>query len=168
MGVAIYNQWDKKNKEVSVVKEEEKAPIGLEPKQTAPDFILKSLQDENVQLSGYKGKKVMINFWATWCPPCRVEIPELNKFYENKNENEEILAVNLTTTETNASGIQGFVQDYSMNFPILLDESGTVSQTYMAASIPTSYFIDSNGHVYYKHTGPLTESQVRDIFDDMK
>lgn len=174
IGIALFNQWDKKQKlkdaatKTNETSEAKNTTVGLEPNQTAPNFVLKNMQEEVVQLSDYKGKKVMVNFWATWCPPCRVEIPELNTFYKNKNENEEILAVNLTTEEKSPSAIEEFVQEYEMEFPILLDENGNVGKMYTAFTIPTSYFIDSNGKVYYKHVGPLTESQVRDIFDEMK
>src|SRR5690625_5188421 len=78
--------------------EEEDPVVGLEKGNLAPDFELETIEGETVKLSDYRGEKVMLNFWATWCPPCRAEMPDMQKFHENHDEG-VILAVNLTETE---------------------------------------------------------------------
>ncbi|WP_185806871.1 peroxiredoxin family protein [Bacillus salinus] len=122
----------------------------------AQDFELQTLDGKLVKLSDYQGKKVLLNFWATWCPPCKVEIPEMIRFYEENQEDIEILAVNLDPK----SDVKAFANDYSMNFPILLDEGSRVQRMYQVLTIPTSYFIDTNGVIQIKHTGPLSEGDM--------
>ncbi|WP_267902155.1 peroxiredoxin family protein [Lentibacillus cibarius] len=80
--------------------------VGLQKGNIAPDFELTTLEGEQVSLSDYRGQRVVLNFWASWCPPCKAEVPDLQKFYENKDV--EILAVNLTKTETRRSDCNGF------------------------------------------------------------
>lgn len=127
--------------------------IGLGKGETAPDFKLKNLEGETVSLSDYKGKRVLVNFWATWCPPCREEIPDLQKLYDS--EDVVILAVNLTDTEENEENIADFVDSYEMTFPVLLDESSDVSSAYQVYAYPTSYMIDSNGHIQFIALGAM-------------
>lgn len=123
---------------------------------TAPDFELKTLDGKPAKLSDYKGKRVILNIWATWCPPCREEMPDMQRFYEKyKNQNVEILAVNLleagSLRETKA-----FVQEFGIQFPVLLDENSKVSGMYHATAIPTSFLIDSNGIIRHKIVGAMS------------
>jgi peroxiredoxin len=131
--------------------------IGTNKGQVAPDFELLSITGNKVKLSDLRGKTVILNFWATWCPPCRAEIPEMQKFYENnKNNNVEILAINLTNTESSPDTVKDFVRDNGMTFNILLDKQGKIGNLYGAITIPTSYIIDKNGIIRGKHVGPMS------------
>ncbi|WP_130860286.1 redoxin domain-containing protein [Gracilibacillus phocaeensis] len=132
--------------------------VGLEVGNLAPDFQLATLSGETVALSDYRGSKVMLNFWATWCPPCRVEMPDMEKFHQDTEI--EILAVNLTETEPNTKQVQQFVNEYGLSFPILLDEVIEVANTYAIQPIPTSFMIDSEGIIQFKTFGPLTYDQM--------
>ncbi|WP_066186128.1 redoxin domain-containing protein [Gracilibacillus timonensis] len=132
--------------------------VGLEVGNLAPDFQLATLSGETVALSDYRGSKVMLNFWATWCPPCRVEMPDMEKFHQDTEI--EILAVNLTETEPNTEQVQQFVNEYGLSFPILLDEVIEVANTYAIQPIPTSFMIDSEGIIQFKTFGPLTYNQM--------
>ncbi|MFC0189754.1 peroxiredoxin family protein [Fictibacillus aquaticus] len=142
---------------------------GLGPGDTAPDFLLENLEGQTVSLKDYRGKKVILNFWATWCPPCRKEMPDMQKFY-NKNQDSdiEILAVNLTHSEKNKSDISEFTDEYGVTFPILLDEKGETVKQFKAAAIPTTYFIDTEGTVQKVYVGPVSESYLEHIGSKLK
>lgn len=124
---------------------------GLEKNQMAPDFELATLTDETVRLSDYRGKKVILNFWASWCPPCRVEMPHMENYYEENKEaeNVEIIAVNMTKTERGGDDkierVEDFVQENKLTFPILLDETGEVMKLYQIMAYPTTYIINPEG-----------------------
>ncbi|RKQ37294.1 redoxin domain-containing protein [Oceanobacillus halophilus] len=139
--------------------------VGLDIGNLAPDFELETLDGEVVTLSDFRGERVMINFWATWCPPCKAEMPDMEKFYQETNVT--ILAVNLTETETNIQQIQRFVDDYNLTFPILLDKSILVAGLYAIQPIPTSYMIDTDGIIQFKTFGPMTYSMMVQEYEKM-
>ncbi|TAA73200.1 peroxiredoxin family protein [Planococcus salinarum] len=143
---------------------------GLAKGEKAPDFDLTTLDGEAVKLSDYKGKKVILNFWATWCPPCRAEMPDMQKYYEEQaaGSNVEILAVNLTTADKGMDEINAFVDEFSLTFPIPMDTEGKVGELYQAASIPTSYMIDTEGRVQNKIVGPMNEQMMEDFIANME
>lgn len=141
---------------------------GLTKGNLAPDFTLTTLDGKKVQLSELKGKKVIVNFWATWCPPCKAEMPHMQNFYEDfsDEENVEILAVNLTSEDKEES-VQNFVQDYGLTFPIPLDTEGVVGETFQAITIPTSYMIDTKGRIQNKIVGPMDENMIKDFVSNL-
>ncbi|PYF05772.1 TlpA family protein disulfide reductase [Ureibacillus chungkukjangi] len=128
----------------------------------APNFELKNLNGEKVMLSDLKGKKVFINFWTTWCPPCVKEMPTIQKFYEEHAQKEgiEILAVNVTDQELKVDHVKQFAHEYSISFPILLDDKGDVSINYEVLSIPTSVIINEEGMIIEQIVGPVTEEML--------
>ncbi|WP_409251986.1 peroxiredoxin family protein [Bacillus sp. SCS-153A] len=135
----------------------------------APDFTLMTLEGKEVSLSDYKGKKVILNFWATWCPPCKAEMPHMQEYYEeyHKKANVEMLAVNLTTIDEGKTAIKEFVEEYGLTFPILLDEEGTQGTIYKAQTIPTSYMIDTNGIIQHKILGPMNKEMMIQLVKSM-
>lgn len=143
---------------------------GLAKGETAPNFELTTLDGETVRLSDYRGKKVILNLWATWCPPCRAEMPDMQKFYDEKahGENVEILAVNLTTEDRGMDKINAFVEEFGLTFPIPMDIEGGVGNLYQAATIPTSYMIDTGGRVQHKIVGPMNEQMMEDLIANME
>lgn len=146
----------------------EKDTVGIEKGMLAPDFELTSLTGETVKLSELKGKKVMINFWASWCPPCKKEMPEIQSFYENKQENEIILAINATQTEVKPQDPIDYINSNGYTFPVLMDTEGIVTDHYYKiVSIPTTYFIDSTGRISKSKVGPLTYEEIKDNFNKM-
>jgi len=143
--------------------------VGLEKGNLAPDFELKSIDGKAMKLSSLRGKKVIVNFWATWCPPCRLEMPEMEKFYtKNKNQGIEILAVNLTKAEKSRADVPAFMKAYGITFPVLLDESGAVAQLYDVSSIPASFIIDSQGVIREKIVGPMTYDSMNEMLGTIK
>ena len=133
---------------------------------SAPAFNLDLLDTEDsasgVTLSDYRGQVVMINFWATWCPPCREEMPAIQAVFEDyKEQGFVVLAVN-TTFQDNELEVKDFVLEYNLSFPILLDISGEVSQQYQLRGLPSTYFIDRNGVIQAVIVGgPMNETMIR-------
>ena len=176
VAIVFVNLWEPKNKDAA--SEEEVSTIfenvevsdssGIEIGKAAPDFELVTLKGESVKLSDYKGKKVILNFWATWCPPCKAEMPHMQRFYdENKENGIEILAVNLTDLNSGKESIESFVKDYGLTFEIPLDQNGDIGRQYQAFTIPTSYLIDSNGIISNKIVGPMDEEMMKSLTEEM-
>ncbi|KAB2338141.1 TlpA family protein disulfide reductase [Cytobacillus depressus] len=139
----------------------DKLKIGIEEGQRAPDFELLDLKGNPVKLSDYKGKTVLLNFWATWCPPCRSEMPHMEKLYHKyKNDGFEIIAVNITSSEKNINNVERFIEDYELTFTIPLDENGAVSHDYGIMAYPTSFFVDSDGVIRKKVLGAVNEEAM--------
>ncbi|MEK7286031.1 MAG: TlpA disulfide reductase family protein [Nitrospirota bacterium] len=112
--------------------------------QGALDFRLKTLKGYELSLSSLRGKVVLINFWATWCGPCKKEMPSMETLYRSyKREDFEILAISIDTA--GAQSVRDFVGQFGFTFPILLDTDFSVNQTYEARYVPTSVLVDRNG-----------------------
>nr|WP_203363242.1 redoxin domain-containing protein [Bacillus sp. REN10] len=136
----------------------------------APDFTLQTTEGKEVSLSDYKGKKVFLNFWATWCPPCKAEMPHMQKYYEAEAEknNVEILAVNLTKNDKGKEAVADFAKQYELTFPILLDETGDLGKTYKAFTIPTTYVLNTDGTIHQVITGPMDEEMMKQLVSELK
>ncbi len=118
----------------------------------AHDFQLPDMDDHIHQLTDYRGKPLIINFWATWCLPCRVEIPSMNRAYKKlKREGIEIIAINAGEEK---SAISAFLQDYPINFTVLRDPSGNLFKKWFIKGLPTTFIIDSKGRIVYQVIGP--------------
>ncbi len=128
----------------------------------APDFTLNTLTGETYTLSELKGKAVLVNLWATWCPPCRAEMPAIQKIYdEYKDQGLVVLAIDMTTQD-NPLNIAPFAEEFGLNFPILLDETGDISLAYQLRSLPSSFFINRDGIISEVVIGgPMAEALLR-------
>lgn len=167
VGIMIFNVIDNKDKDSAIIPStfEEAENDGLIPPEFAgikegefaPDFVLETLEGENVQLSDYRGKKVLVNFWATWCGPCREEMPAMQEFYDDYADEIEILAVNVTDSEKSVDDVQNFIDEFDFTYPILLDTDMGVSNEYRAVGLPTTYFIGTDGIIQVpRKIGPMT------------
>ena len=136
---------------------------GLRSGNTAYDFQLEDMNGNTVQLSDFRGQKVFLNFWASWCPPCRVEMPHLQNFYE-ENEDVVVLGVNVVSSESNPANASAFIDELELTFPNLYGVEDVVN-LYMVESLPTSYFIGTDGTVYERVVGPVTEDILQARFD---
>src|SRR5699024_3825065 len=146
---------------------EESDEVGTELGQMAPDFELETLEEDTVvRLSDLQGERVIVNFWATWCAPCREEIPDFQKLYDS--EEVEILAVNMTESEKSEDDVIEFVDEFAMTFPVLLDVDSEVSETYQVQAYPTTYMIDSNGHIQYIAMGPMDYDLMAEQLEKME
>jgi len=128
----------------------------------APDFTLETTTGESISLSDLHGQAVLVNLWATWCPPCRAEMPAIQKLYdEYRDQGLVVLGVNMTYQDT-ASAVQPFIQENDLTFPILLDLTGQVAEKYELRSLPSSFFIDRSGMIQEVVVGgPMSEALLR-------
>jgi peroxiredoxin len=163
LGVAIVQAMDKKA-EPENVSQEAANMGGLKVGAKAPDFELKTLAGDRVKLSDLKGKKVMLNFWATWCPPCKAEMPAMEEFHKEAGEDIVILAVNIDPH----LDVKAFVDENKITFPIPLDEEDTVNETYQVLSIPTTYFIDTKGNIGNKYIGAMNLDAMKQYTKELK
>lgn len=134
----------------------------------APDFDLPTTSGESVRLSDLRGQAVLVNLWATWCPPCREEMPAIEKVYnEYKDQGFTVLAIDMTYQDT-PSAVAPFVEKHGLTFPILLDENGDVSQAYQMRSLPSSFFINRDGIINEVVIGgPMAEALLRTRVEDI-
>lgn len=143
----------------------------------APDFTLKDQYGDEHTLSDYKGKTVFLNFWATWCPPCRGEMPEIQKLYEDYGSNEEDLIVlgvagpNMGQ-EGDIDSIKDFLEENEYSFPVVMDEDGSLFYQYGISAFPTTFMIDKDGNVFgYVEsalTGEIMESIVKQTMEGVR
>ncbi|HHJ18585.1 MAG TPA: TlpA family protein disulfide reductase [Gammaproteobacteria bacterium] len=123
----------------------------LTPAVTAPGFTLADMDGKKHKLSDYRGRPVIINFWATWCPPCRAELPSMNKAWTKiKDQGIDMLAVNVGEDEDT---IFAFMSDYPIDFTILLDESGDMITHWPVKGLPTTFVINPEGKLVYRAIG---------------
>ncbi|HWI61925.1 MAG TPA: thiol-disulfide oxidoreductase ResA [Symbiobacteriaceae bacterium] len=135
------------------------AGTGIPNGAKAPDFELKTTDGTAIKLSDLKGKAVMLNFFATWCPPCRAEMPALQEVYkEYEAKGFVVLAINLN--ESNLA-VNQFRDKLGLTFPIVIDKDDHVSKLYDIVPLPTSYFINKDGVVVGKWTGEITKEKLR-------
>ena len=138
------------------------AAVGRTPSvsDSAPDFALKNLQGEEVRLSDFQGRPVLINFWATWCPPCRTEMPVIETAWQKyQDEGFVVLAVDV---QESAGQVQHFVDSLGLTFPILLDSTAKVaSEFYRIRAFPTSFFVGRDGRLVATHRGTMTEQVLQ-------
>ena len=128
----------------------------------APDFELKTPAGETIKLSDLRGKAVLVNLWATWCPPCRAEMQTIEKVYnEYKDRGFAVLAVNMTYQDSPLN-VMPFVTEQELTYPILLDETGDMANAYQLRSLPSSYFIGRDGIINEVVIGgPMSEALLR-------
>ena len=130
------------------------------------DFELEDLDGNKVSLSDFKGKKVFLNFWATWCPPCKAEMPDIEKLYqETRDTGLVILAVNVGE---NKETVKDFITNNKYSFPVLLDVKGEISQLYQVTGIPTSYFIDTEGYLDDGATGAIPLESMKEFVNNLE
>jgi peroxiredoxin len=126
----------------------------IQPGVEAPDFTFPDLSGKEVSLADHRGKVVLVNIWATWCPPCRQEMPSMQRLYQKfKSGNFEILAVSIDSEGRDA--VAPFMQKMNLTFPALLDPRETISPLYGITGVPESFIIDSKGIIVEKIIGPI-------------
>lgn len=147
--------------------EEETPPV------PAPDFTLTDQYGNTHTLSDYKGKTVFLNFWATWCPPCRAEMPEIQEIYEEFGENaEDVIILGLASPDSGQEGsaedIAAFLESNGYTYPVVMDTGGLWSYYYGITAYPTTFMIDKNGNVYGYVTGQITKDIMLSIIEQTK
>ena len=135
---------------------------------TAPDFTLNTLDGTTISLSNLRGKVVLINLWASWCPPCCAEMPALDNVYRQYREAGFVVLGLNTTYQDSEADVGTFVQTLGLEFPILLDREGVVSRQYQLQALPTSYFVGRGGAIRdVVFGGPMTEAIIATKIQDL-
>lgn len=142
-------------------------PLGdaLSAQSTAPDFALPALNGGTVRLSDYRGRVVLVNFWATWCGPCRVEMPEIEQAYRTYRD-AGFVAIGVNQLEPDTE-VRAFVEEYQLTWIFVLDQSGAVSQEWKVYGIPQSYLIDREGKIVQSWLGPLTYEELERALQEL-
>jgi peroxiredoxin len=132
---------------------------------TAPDFSLKDIRGNEVTLGNYKGKVLFLNFWATWCPPCRAEIPDFIAAYEaNKSRGLEILG--LSVDDMAADKLQSFIEQAKISYPVALATLGLVDAFRPGQYIPSTIVIDKKGIIRHRHVGQMDKETLLRLFEE--
>lgn len=133
------------------------------------DFTLTDQYGKTHKLSDYKGKTVFLNFWATWCPPCRSEMPDIQKLYEKYKDGSEVVVIGVAGPnqgqEQSEEGIKQFLQDNGYTYPVLMDTSGQAFMDYQVYSLPTTYMINTDSKIFGYISGALTPDMMQSIVD---
>lgn len=136
--------------------------------QTAPDFKFLDMEGKEVHLSDYFGKPVVLNFWATWCGPCQMEMPYFDKAYKKYSEDINFLFIDLTDgSRDTISSAKQFIADNGFSFPIGFDTEYDGTYTYGISSIPMTFFIDKNGAIKSYQIGAIDESVLNDQLEQL-
>lgn len=141
-------------------------------KTPAIDFELKDQYGKTHKLSDYKGKVLFLNFWATWCPPCKMEMPDIQKIYEKyekQGEKSEVVVLSVaapnTQDEKDIDGIKAFLEENGYTYPVLMDDGGYTFGAYRISSLPTTFMIDKEGNVFGYVQGGLTQEAMESIIE---
>jgi len=146
------------------------AQVGSVPKEgfTAPDFTLSLLDGGEITLSELRGQVVLVNFWTSWCPPCRKEMPAIESVYRNyKDIGLVVIGLNLTAQDSRPD-VSAFVQEMGVTFPIALDINNAVGISYRVTALPTSFFIDRKGVIRSVIVGgPMSEALIQSKVEEL-
>lgn len=170
------NSGDKENDEtnnsVSNNGSSEESNKAESNKTPAIDFELKDQYGKTHKLSDYKGKVVFLNFWATWCPPCKMEMPDIQKIYEKyekQGEKSEVIVLSVaapnTQDEKDVEGIKAFLEENGYTYPVLMDDGGYTFGAYRISSLPTTFMIDKEGNVFGYVQGGLAQEAMESIIE---
>ena len=170
------NSGDKENDEtnnsVSNNGSSEESNKAESNKTPAIDFELKDQYGKTHKLSDYKGKVVFLNFWATWCPPCKMEMPDIQKIYEKyekQGEKSEVVVLSVvapnTQDEKDVEGIKAFLEENGYTYPVLMDDGGYTFGAYRISSLPTTFMIDKEGNVFGYVQGGLAQEAMESIIE---
>ena len=141
------------------------AQRGINQGQLAPDFTLRFADGSTNNLSDWQGKPVVLNFWATWCPPCREEMPGFVEAYKRHGQDMVVVAVN---AQESAAEAAAFMASHDMAFPVALDSRGEIQQLYNVRGLPTTVFLDREGRVAGQWQGLLPYAQLEEMIADLQ
>ena len=132
----------------------------------APNFNLKDQYGVVHSLENYKGKVMFLNFWATWCPPCKKEMPDVESIYKEYGENKKDVII-LGVNSEKENEVKKFLKDKGYTFPTVIDENSEVMRKYFIQAFPTSFVIDKEGNIYGYVMGGLTKEQIKQVIEEV-
>lgn len=132
----------------------------------APNFVLTDLNGKKHQLSDYKGQGVLLNFWGTWCPPCKKEMPALNGAYKAfEDKGVQVISINIAQSDFE---VRDFVSSYGLDFPMTIDKTKSVMRAYNVDQLPATFLIDSNGKIKRILTYGITEKEFKQYMESIQ
>jgi thiol-disulfide isomerase/thioredoxin len=136
--------------------------IEAEHQPTAPDFTVFDIDGNEVKLSDFFGQPTVVNFWASWCPPCRAHKPVFDMVYDEVKDDVAFLMVNLTGARgETVESASAYITEHGYRFPVYYDTTQEAARTYSITAVPTTLFIDRDGHIVTEHKGQMSENQIR-------
>ena len=130
----------------------------------APGFELRTFSGDLESLDMYSGKPVIVNFWATWCGPCRLEMPIFQRYHDENSDDIVVMTINAGESRED---IERFLNEMELDLRVLLDDEHFVESLYRVQGLPSTFFIDEEGIIRYKHLGIITEGQVQGYLEEM-
>lgn len=176
-GTIFYNNYQKENSTNTpsdlVMDEQESPSASTENTEDstintlpAVDFTVYTKEETPVNLSDFYGKPIIVNFWATWCGPCKSELPAFEELYQEYGTDVQFMMVNLTDgAQETISGVSDFVTEKDYHFPVYFDTETDAALTYGVYSIPATLFIDADGNIVASHLGAMSESTLRNYIE---
>lgn len=143
----------------------EPSPSAASQSPSAPDFTVYDAEGNEVRLYGYIGKPIVLNFWASWCGPCQMEMPDFQEKYLELGEEVQFLMINMTGGRETLDSAREFIQEKGYTFPVLYDLDGEAAMMYGAYSLPTTYFIDAEGHAIARAVGAIDAATLQQGID---
>jgi len=140
--------------------------LGQESYSDAPSFRVTDLKGKTISLSDYKGKVLFLNFWATWCPPCRAEIPDFVEAY-NQYKDKGMVIIGLSVDQMSAEDLLSFVAGHKMSYPIAFATQDVIEDYKPGNYIPSTIFIDKQGQIRHKKVGAISKEELLKVFDQL-
>ena len=134
----------------------------------APDLTLYDKYGNETKLSEFSGKGIVLNFWASWCPPCKKEMPDFEDLYKEYGDEVQFLMVNATSWEYNLQDGKKYIEEQGYTFPVYYDLNGEAPEAYDFDSIPRTFFIDKEGNIVKAHTGILSSAKLKEGIELIK
>ena len=138
----------------------------VDPDMTPPDFLIIPDGGQAKSLAELQGKPVFINFWNTWCPPCRDEMPDLDRLYREFGQDVEFIFINILTGEKSLPDVTKFLSDHGYTIPVYLDRQGEVARVYGISGIPTTVVLSSSGEVVYASAGQISYNKAKSLIKE--
>ncbi|MGO4888308.1 TlpA disulfide reductase family protein [Anaerobacillus sp. MEB173] len=162
------NEQDVNTEEI--INEDGEIKTGIFEGMIAEDFTLPLWEtEEKKALSDYRGEIVILNMWASWCPPCRKEMPDLIQLHDDyKEQGVAVVGINMASVERNAYDAKEFMEEFQVNFPTLVDVDGEVADIYQVLGIPVTYVLNEDGVIYKRIMGAVTYDMLAEFISEIK
>ena len=158
-------RMDAEQLSAQTAQQEDQKDSEAEQKAKAPDFTVYDANGNEVHLSDYAGKPIVLNFWASWCGPCQMEMPDFHEKYLELHDEVNFLMVNMTTGRETMESATAFIEKNEYSFPVFYDTDSDAAMTYGAYSLPTTFFIDANGYAVAQATGAIDAETLQKGID---